>query len=77
MYGSCFGLRGADTIAVKDTVSNVCPNSFGEVMYRELGRGLESCRIQTIEVVSSKDDAKDLVEVRKAAKREQRSESEE
>ena len=76
MRGGCTGLRSAHAIAVKDTMSRVCSNSFGEVVYRQTGRGLESCHIRTIEAVSSKDDAKGLVEDRKAAKREERSESE-
>ncbi len=76
MYGGCFGLRSAHTIAVKDTLSSVCSNSFGEVVYRDMGRGLESCRIRTIVAVSSTDDAKGLVEDRKAAKREEQSKSE-
>ena len=75
MHGRCFGLRSAHTIAVRDTLSSVCSNSFGEVVYRQLGRGLESCRIRTIEAVSNKDDARGLVEDRKRAKREERSES--
>jgi len=76
MHGGCFGLRSAYTIAVRDTLSRVCSNSFGELVYRDLGRGLKSCRIRTIEAVSSKDDAKGLVEDRKAAKRQEQSESE-
>lgn len=76
MYGGCTGLRSAQTIAVKDTMSRVCSNSFGEVVFRQMGRGLESCRIRTIEAVSDKDDARGLVEDRKRAKREAQSESE-
>ena len=69
MLGICPGLRSAHTIAVKDTLSRVCSNSFGEVVYRDLGRSLESCRIRTIDAVSSKNDARDLVRYRKATKR--------
>ena len=76
MHGGCFGLRSAHTIAVRDTLSRVCSNSFGELVYRDLGRGLKSCRIRTIEAVSSKDDAKGLVEDRKAAKRQEQPENE-
>ena len=76
MHGGCIGLRGAQTIAVKDTMSSVCSISFGEVVYRQMGRGLESCRIRTIEAVSDKDDARGLVEDRKREKREAQSESE-
>lgn len=72
MAGGCFGLRSAHTIAVKDILNRVCSNSFGEVVYREAGRELASCRINTIEAVATKDDAVDLVANRKAAKKEER-----
>ena len=68
MDGGCIGLRSAHTIAVKDKFTRVCSDSFGEVIYRDLGRGLESCRIRNIEAVKSKNDAKQLVEDRKAKK---------
>lgn len=75
LYGGCTGLRSAHGIAVRDTFSRVCSNSFGEIIYRDMGRGLESCRIRTIEAVSDKDDARGLVEDRKREKREAQSES--
>lgn len=71
MHGGCTGLSSAHTIAVRDTFNQVCSNSFGEVIYRDMGRGLESCRIRDIEAVASKDDAEGLVKDRKAAKREE------
>lgn len=67
--GTCFGVRSAQTIAVKDKFTRVCSDSFGEVIYRDPGRGLESCRIRDIEAVASKDDAKQLVADRKAEER--------
>ena len=67
--GTCFGVRSAQTIAVKDKFTRVCSDSFGEVIYRDAGRGLESCRIRNIEAVASKNDAKRLVADRKAEKR--------
>lgn len=76
MHGGCTGMRGANTIAVKDTQSRVCSKGFGDVVYRDIGRSLRSCRIRTIEAVSSKDYAKELVRERKAAKRKEQSESE-
>ena len=66
MYGGCFGLRGAHGIAVKDTFNRVCSNSYGEVIYRDMGRGLESCRIRSVEAVANKGDAEGLVKERKA-----------
>ena len=76
LYGGCTGLRSAHGIAVKDTFSRVCSNSFGEIIYRDMGRGLESCSIRNVEAVASKDDAEGLVEDRKAEKREKQSEKE-
>jgi hypothetical protein len=70
MYGGCFGLRSAQGIAVKDTFTRVCSNSFGEIIYRDMGRGLESCRIRNVESVASKEDAEGLVKDRKEANRE-------
>ena len=72
MQRRCFGLRGAQGIGIKDTMSSVCSGSFGEIVYRDIGRRLESCRIDTIERVASKDDAKGLVEDRKQLKREEK-----
>ena len=72
MQGRCFGLRDAYGIAVKDTMSRVCSKGFGEIVYRGRGQRLESCRIDTIEAVSGKDDARGLVEDRTAAKQEEK-----
>ncbi len=72
LYGGCHGLRSAHGIAVKDTFTRVCSNSYGEVIFRDMGRGLESCRIRHVESVASKEDAKGLVEDRKEAKREEK-----
>ena len=72
LYGGCHGLRSAHGIAVKDTFTRVCSNSYGEVIFRGMGRGLESCRIRNVESVASKEDAKGLIEDRKAAKQEER-----
>lgn len=72
MQRKCFALRSAYGIAVKDTMSRVCSKGFGEIVYRDMGRRLESCRIDTIERVASKDDARGLVEDRKAAKQEEK-----
>ena len=72
MWSRCFGLRNANGIGIKDTMSSVCSGGFGEVVYRDMGRQLQSCRIGTIETVASKDDAKGLVEDRKRAKEEEK-----
>jgi len=72
MQRRCFGLRSAQGIGIKDTMSSVCSGSFGEIVYRDMGRRLETCRIDTIERVASKDDAKGLVDDRKQLKREEK-----
>lgn len=72
LWGGCTGLRSAHAIAIKDTFSRVCSDGFGEVVYRDMGRR-QSCRIETIEPVASKDDAKGLVKDRKEAKSEKTS----
>jgi hypothetical protein len=72
MRHHCFGLRNAQGIGIKDTMSSVCSGSFGEIVYRDMGRRLESCGIDTIERVASRDDAKGLVEDRKQLKREEK-----
>ncbi len=69
MDRACFGLRSAQTIAVKDKFTRVCSDSFGEVIYRDIGGRLESCRIRNIETAASKADIENLVEDRKAKKR--------
>ena len=67
MQRRCSGLRHANGIGIKDTMSQVCSNGFGEIVYRDMGR-MQSCRIGTIEPVASKEDAKGLVEDRKETK---------
>jgi hypothetical protein len=71
MRNRCPNLRNANGIALKDTTSRICSDGFGEIVYRDrMSRmGLQTCRIGTIEVVESKDDAKAIVESRKAAKK--------
>ncbi len=67
MQRRCSGLRHANGIGIKDTMSQVCSKGFGEIVYRDMGR-MQSCRIDTIESVASKDDAKGLVKDRKETK---------
>ncbi len=71
MRNVCHNLRDAMGIAIKDTTSRVCSDGFGEVVYRDRmsGRRLESCRIEAIERVEDKDDAKAIVEARVAARK--------
>jgi hypothetical protein len=68
MKNRCPGLSYSFTIAIKDTTSRVCSKAFGEVVYKDRGQRLMSCRIDTIETVESKDKAIALVEQRKKDK---------
>ena len=68
MRGRCVGLKNSLAVAIKDTTSRVCSKSFGEVVYRDNHNRTTSCRIDTIEAVESKDDAKALVQRRKEEK---------
>lgn len=74
LYGGCYGLESAYTIAVKETFSRVCSNSFGEIIYRDIGRRFESCKIRDVEAVASKADAEGLVKDRKEARKEEQAE---
>ena len=56
----CSGLEDAGTIAFKDTLNRICSDGFGEVIYSGRGRN-DRCRIDTVERVQSKDEAKALV----------------
>ncbi len=67
MQRRCFGLRNAMGIGIRDTMSRVCSDGFGEIVYRNMGR-MESCRIDTIDSVASKEDAEGLVKDRKELK---------
>jgi hypothetical protein len=70
MRNNCRSLRNANGIAIKDVTGRVCADGFGEVVYRDRmsSQRLATCRIENIERVESKDDAKAIVEARKEAK---------
>jgi hypothetical protein len=72
MWSRCYGLRDAHGIGIKDTMSRVCSGGFGEVIYRDMSRRFHTCKIDTIEPVESRDDAKGLVEDRRRAKDEEK-----
>jgi hypothetical protein len=71
MERGCFGLRHANTIGIPDRVGRICSNSFDRVIYRDIARGAESCRILDIEAVVDREDADRIAEAREAARREQ------
>ena len=64
MRRRCTGLRSAKGIVIKGTTSRVCADDFGEFVYRNMGRRVESCRIDNIERVESKDAAEELIKQR-------------
>lgn len=73
MQHRCMGLLGANPIAAKDPDSRVCSNSFGAITYRQRGRSTETCNIGTVELIGSQEHAWRLVEERKRAKEEEKS----
>jgi hypothetical protein len=70
MWNNCLSLRNANGIAIKDVTNRVCADGFGEIVYRDRmsSQRLATCRIENIERVESKDDAKAIVKARKDAK---------
>ena len=68
----CSGLRFANVIAFKDTTSRMCSKGFGEIVHGESGIGRLTCRVDTIERVENKDDARAIVAERKQWKKDQR-----
>ena len=69
MKRRCSGLRHANTIALNDTTSRICSGGFGEIIFREAGIGRMTCRIDTIEPVENKDEARAIIDERKAYKK--------
>lgn len=60
----CNGLRNAQAIGFKDTTSRICSGGFGEIVFRERGIGPNTCRIETIERVENKDEARAIIDER-------------
>ena len=70
MERGCFGLRSANTIGIPDRAGRLCSNSSHRVIYRDIARGAESCRILDIETVASSEDARAIAEQREEMRRE-------
>lgn len=70
MERGCFGLRTANTIGIRDRVGQICSNSMDEVIYRDIARGPERCRILDIEQVASREEADSIAEQRAEIRRE-------
>lgn len=69
MEPGCFGLRSANTIGIPDRVGRICSNSSDRVIYRDIARGAEGCRILDIETVASSEDARAIAEQREELRR--------
>lgn len=69
MERGCFGLRSAMTIGIPDRVGRICANSSDHVIYRDMARGLERCRILDIEQVTSREEARSIAEQREELRR--------
>ncbi len=67
----CTGLRNAQAIGLKDVTSRICSGGFGEIVYRERGIGPNRCRIETIERVENKDEARAIIAEREQYKKDQ------
>ena len=67
--GICNGLEYANAIAVKDQTGRICGDGFGSIIFRDMARGRQSCRIRTIERVSSAEEANEWVTAREAERR--------
>ncbi len=61
---ACFGIRGADNIAISNHIDRVCPNSQAKVTYVRFG-DVEECMINQIEAVADRETAEMLVERRR------------
>ena len=70
IMGICSGLEYANAIAVADQTGRICGDGFGSVVFRDMGRGRQSCRVRTIEHVNDRNEAKELVTARETARRE-------
>ena len=72
MRQRCAGLRNAQAIGLKDATSRICNGGFGEVVFRERGIGPNRCRIDKIERVENKDEARAIVAEREQWKKDKR-----
>jgi hypothetical protein len=71
MQRGCIGLRSASVIGIPDQPGRICANSMDDIIYRDIATGQASCRILDIERVMSRDEARELAQARKKARREQ------
>ena len=64
VMGVCQGLRSANAIGVADSMGRICGDSFGRIVFRDMGRQ-QSCRVKSIEAVANLTEAKALAASRK------------
>jgi len=69
MQRGCLGLRSANAIGIPDQPGRICSNSLDDVIYQDISRGQTTCRILGIERVSSRDEARELADARRQARR--------
>jgi len=69
--GHCPGLRDAQSVAVIDSVNRICNDGFGRVVFEDRSFGPQSCRVDSIEQVMSRDEAREIVTARRDARRNQ------
>ena len=72
MQRGCLGLRSANVIGIPDRPGRICSNTLDDIIYRDISRGQASCRIRHIERVNSREEARDLAEARRQARRAER-----
>ena len=70
VIGVCSGLRSANRIAVTDATSRICNDGFGRIAFRDFGLGRQVCRVGEIEAVPDRETAEQMVDARRAARRE-------
>ncbi|MDH4110842.1 MAG: DUF6491 family protein [Gammaproteobacteria bacterium] len=72
VLGICNNLRSANAIAVSDPTTRICDDGFGKIAFRDIGRTRQVCRVDQIERVGSPEEAREIVEAREQARRDQR-----
>ena len=65
----CPGLRYANSLAVVDTVSRICSNSFGRIVFNDQSFGRQTCSVSNIERMASRDEVQETVKARVDARR--------
>lgn len=69
--GYCPGLRDAHSVAVIDSLNRICNDGFGRVVFEDRSFGPQSCRVNSIEPVMNRDEAREIVTARRDARRNQ------